>query len=298
VVGLAISTAWPSVNSPGLVWVTQAAARRMATRANPLQYTLNLKLRDPAAASAFANAHSPATGELVLSSWQQISQHDSIGVQIEQTALIVGSSLLGLLAVASVAVLVGGRMAEQTRRVGLLKAVGGTPRLVAAVLLAEHLALALAAAAAGLAVGWLVAPLLTSPAIGLLGAPGTPSLGLSVVGPVIAVALAVALLATFVPALRAARTSTVSALADAARPPRRGRRGAAAAARPVADRDLPPTARGAADRLADSGPPPPARRARRGQRGHHRGHGRGGADDAARRRHPPGAGRTGQPGDR
>src|SRR5690348_6850320 len=36
-----------------------------------------------------------------------------------------------------------------------------------------------------------------------------------------AVALAVALAATLVPAIRAARTSTVSALADAARPPRR-----------------------------------------------------------------------------
>jgi len=48
-----------------------------------------------------------------------------------------------------VAVLVGGRMAEQTRRVGLLKAIGGTPGLVAAVLLAENLILALIAAAVG-----------------------------------------------------------------------------------------------------------------------------------------------------
>ena len=38
-----------------------------------------------------------------------------------------------------------------------------------------------------------------------------------------ALALAVALVATLVPALRAARTSTVAALADAARPPRRRR---------------------------------------------------------------------------
>jgi putative ABC transport system permease protein len=38
---------------------------------------------------------------------------------------------------------------------------------------------------------------------------------------VTAVALGVAALATFVPAIRAARTSTVNALADAARPPRR-----------------------------------------------------------------------------
>ena len=52
-------------------------------------------------------------------------------------------------------------MADQTRRVGLLKAVGGTPGLVAAVLLAEYVLVALVAAAAGLAVGSLTAPLLT-----------------------------------------------------------------------------------------------------------------------------------------
>jgi ABC-type lipoprotein release transport system permease subunit len=219
VVGLAVTAAWPSVNAPGLIWLTTADARSLATAADPLSYMLNLKLADPAAATAFANAR--GTGNLFLSSWQQTSSQDAKGLQFEQEALIAGSWLLSMLAIASVAVLVGGRMAEQTRRVGLLKAVGGTPRLVAAVLLAEHLALALLAAAAGLAAGWLAAPVLTSPADGLIGAPGAPSLTAVTVGVVAAVALAVALFATFVPAIRAARTSTVAALADAARMPRR-----------------------------------------------------------------------------
>ena len=52
------------------------------------------------------------------------------------------------------AVLVGGRLAEGTRRVGLLKATGGTPGLVAATFLAENLFLALVAALVGLLAGW------------------------------------------------------------------------------------------------------------------------------------------------
>ena len=183
---------------------------------------MNLKLADPADAPAFVNDRFPTSWTAaVLQSWQDIrDQHDQL-VQDQQRVLQIGSRLLGLLAVASVAVLVGGRMADQTRRVGLLKAVGGTPRLVAVVLLAEYLVLALLAAAAGLAAGWLAAPLLTDPGAGLLGSAGAPSLTLSAAGQVTAVALGVAVIATFVPAVRAARTSTVHALADAARPPRR-----------------------------------------------------------------------------
>src|SRR4029453_14606452 len=129
--------------------------------------------------------------------------HDQL---VEDTARVlrIGSWLLAWPAGASVAVLVGGRMADQTRRVGLLKAVGATPRLVAAVLLAEFIALALLAAAAGLATGWFAAPLLADPGAGLLGSAGSPSLTLSTVGVVTAAALGTAAIATFVPALRAA----------------------------------------------------------------------------------------------
>jgi putative ABC transport system permease protein len=83
----------------------------------------------------------------------------------------------------------------------------------------------------GLALGQLVAPLITSPSAGLVGSAGTPVLTGATIGIVVGVALAVAALATSIPVVRATRTSTVEALADAARPPKRRRRTSAISAR-------------------------------------------------------------------
>jgi ABC-type lipoprotein release transport system permease subunit len=223
-----------SPGDAGLVWLTRADARSLASDARSLSYVSYLKLADPAATAAFVAEHNPSRdappgtrasdpppSTPVLQSWQSIKQQSAQLVASQRRALLTGAWLLGLLAVASVAVLVGGRMADQIRRVGLLKAVGGTPRLVAAVLLAEYVVVALLAAAAGLALGRLSAPLLTDSSAGMLGRSAPPPLTLSTVGLVTAVALAVAVAATFVPAVRAARTSTVRALADSARAPRR-----------------------------------------------------------------------------
>jgi ABC-type lipoprotein release transport system permease subunit len=221
-----------SPGDAGLVWLTRADARSLASDARSLSYVSYLKLADPAAAAAFAAKHNPPRdagpgtrpsdpSPAVLQSWQEIKQQSAQLVASQRRVLLTGAWLLGLLAVASVAVLVGGRMADQIRRVGLLKAVGGTPSLVAAVLLAEYVVVALLAAGAGLALGRLSAPLLTDSSAGMLGRAAPPPLTLSTVGLVTAVALAVAVAATFVPAVRAARTSTVRALADSARAPRR-----------------------------------------------------------------------------
>ena len=239
VVGIAVTTATPeypqvcyyltcnsygqaSESAMGLVWVSRSAAAGLATRAMPLSYLLNLRLDDPASATAFVSAHGSANPSAPqLLSWQQVSYADNDLVSVAQQVLTPGAWLAVALAVASVAVLAGGRMTEQTRRVGQLKAVGAAPAMVAAVLLAEHMILALVAAAAGLTIGWLVAPLLSDAGAGLVGSPGAPALTLGAAGLVIGVALGVTLAATLVPAFRAARTSTVSALADSPRPPRR-----------------------------------------------------------------------------
>ena len=187
----------PPPDDAGLVWLTQTDARGLAPADGALSYVINLKLADPADAPAFVDAHSPTSWDtLFLASWQDIRDTYGEFVRGAQEALVTFSSLLTLLAVASVAVLVGGRMADQTRRVGLLKAVGGTPGLVAVVLLAEYVVMALLAAAAGLAVGWLAAPLLGDPGAGLLGSAGAPSLTVSTVGVVTAVAVGVAVLAS------------------------------------------------------------------------------------------------------
>src|SRR5262245_15134785 len=170
----------PSPGDAGLVWLTRADARSLASDATPLSYVSYLKLADPAAAPTFVAERNPPPDARpgtrptdpappFLQSWQGIKHESAQLVESQREVLLTGSWLLGLLAVASIAVLVGGRMADQIRRVGLRKPFGGTPSLVAAVLLAEYVVVALLAAAAGLAVGRLTATLLIEGSAGFLG---------------------------------------------------------------------------------------------------------------------------------
>jgi putative ABC transport system permease protein len=229
--GIAVSTAqcFYPVDTPGLVWLTRGDAERLARPDRPLAYAVSLRLANPSAADAFvsgdvASAFYRATNNDQLSrlrSWQEIERDDFKVVTVDQKALVIVGSLLAMLALASIAVAVGSRMAEQTRRVGLLKAVGATPLLVAVVLLAENLLLALAAAAGGLGLARLIAPVFTNLGSGLLGSSPTPAVPPTAVAEVAAVAVIVASAATIAPAIRGARASTVGALTEPVRPPRR-----------------------------------------------------------------------------
>ena len=59
VVGFAVTAAFGGFPGTSLVWATEAAARSLATKADPLSYTSNLKLSDasPRAIAAFVNAY-------------------------------------------------------------------------------------------------------------------------------------------------------------------------------------------------------------------------------------------------
>ncbi|MGW5129581.1 ABC transporter permease [Streptomyces sp. NPDC004069] len=206
-------------HNAGLLWLTEADVRGLATPELPLSYAATLRLDDPEDAQAFVASPAVRAVQANVRAWQEFGLNESRGLRTAHEAVVTGGWLLVALALAGASSLVAGRLAEQTRRVGLFKAVGATPGLVAAVLLAEYLAMALTAGTAGLALGCLLAPALTDPGGGLIGtALAAPSTG--TVTAVAVTALAISCGAAAGPAWRAARTTTARALADPARAPR------------------------------------------------------------------------------
>jgi putative ABC transport system permease protein len=207
----------PSLNA-GLLWLTQTDLRSLATPQLPLSYTVNLRLAKSQDAQAFVDSPTAQALPDNVRTWQFFAGSNAGGLRKVHSAVSVGSWLLIVLALAGAGSLVAGRMAEQTRRVGLFKAVGATPGMVGAALLAEYLALALVAGTTGLALGCLLAPALSSPDGGLLPRTlATPSE--DTMAAVAVTALVIACGAAIWPAWRAARTTTARALADPVRAP-------------------------------------------------------------------------------
>ena len=124
---------------------------------------------------------------------------------------LIGMIAVGVAAFVIVSV-VGGNALAHVRDVGLLKAVGFTPRQVTALLLVEHVAVGLVAALIGTAVGYLAAPLVLRATGNVLGTAPSPVFDLPLMAAiVIGVTLVIALTA-FAPAWRGGRVSTVQAL--------------------------------------------------------------------------------------
>ncbi|WP_169978505.1 FtsX-like permease family protein [Microbispora sp. H10836] len=232
VVGIAVTAAtsiypWAAQVGPGggpsdysgLAWMTRADARTLASSKDlPVTSALDLKLRDPAAADAFRHAHRASDIRINFHSWQFTAVQDMVILGDSQPILVVGSWLLGFLAITGVAALAAGRAVEQTRRAGLLKAVGAAPGLIAAVLLTEYLALALAGDALGLVIARLTVPAIASPTASRIG--DAPGPGGATVVTATVLAVAVAVLSTLRPTLRAMRAATVTALSATAHQPR------------------------------------------------------------------------------
>jgi putative ABC transport system permease protein len=203
----------------GLAWMTRSDARTLASSHDlPVTTAVDLKLRDPTATEVFQTAYHAPT-RVTFRSWQFTAVQDMVILKNSQPILVVGGWLLSFLAITGVAALAAGRAVEQTRRAGLLKAVGATPGLIATVLLTEYLALALAGDALGLVIARLAAPAIASPTASRIGDAAGPAA--ATVAAVTVLAVVVAVLSTLRPALRALRTATVTALTATAHQPRR-----------------------------------------------------------------------------
>ena len=229
VVGIALSAAtpvypwsdWAQGPGPsdrgGRIWLTTTDARAAAGDAE-FVHLIHLKLSDPDAPAHWRDtvfAKDNRGGDWVNThDWQTVLQADRNMIRDTQPTLVVGGWLLAAAAIVTLAALAAVRAARDNRRAGLLKAVGAGPRTVAAVLLAQYLLPTAVATALGLTAGTLAAPGLANPSAGLLVTTGPPTTGTVVA--VLLLAALVVLAGTLGPVLRAARTSTVHALAEPA----------------------------------------------------------------------------------
>ena len=219
---------------PGLVWTTRREATALASPREPLVLFQYLKLHDPGSARVFAQRYDAAglpTGRPQLDSWQEIAARQAEQLNNERAAVVFGSTLLVILALATLVVLVGGRMSDEVRRVGTLKAAGAGPGFVSGLLLTSYLTIGAVAAAVGLTAAQLMTPALVGISAGLLGRAGPTAVTPADAAVVFGSILVVVLVATTVPAWRAARTSTVKALVDHGHAPGRRRLVVAASGR-------------------------------------------------------------------
>jgi hypothetical protein len=166
-------------SNPGLAWVTRATFERIELGHDRWRWSEPVRLADPSAAAAFSERAAAAlperaarSGNLSFETWQyqrDIALGDAQGTQVIVTMFTI---LLLVVAFVVVGILVGARAGEQHRQIGLLKAVGFTPRQVGITFALESAVLGLVAAVLGFALGAFLAPRLAEPsAETLLGSP-------------------------------------------------------------------------------------------------------------------------------
>ena len=178
IVGTAISPSQPRYprSTPGIAWVTRATLERIEPDRSRWTWDQAIRLTDAAAAPAFAaraEASLPA-GVASVATWED--QRAEALRDAEPIAIILTTYAIVLLVVvfAVVAILVGARASAQYREIGLLKAVGLTPRQITTVFALESAALGLIAVLIGFALGAVLAPRLAAPgAQTMLGSPTT-----------------------------------------------------------------------------------------------------------------------------
>ena len=150
---------YPRAN-PGVAWVSPETMERLQPDESTWRWTVALRLEDPAAARAVADSVLLGAEPQTVSAltWQE--QRDDALKDAQPLQLLLAMYTIVLLAVvfAVVGILVGARVLDQHREIGLLKAVGLTPRQVNAVFVLESAVLGLVASVIGFAVGAAMAP--------------------------------------------------------------------------------------------------------------------------------------------
>ena len=164
VVGIAILPSQPRYprSNPGLVWADRAVLEQLVPDRSTWAWAQAVRLEEPNRASAFVATVSSTFGPgrayfSTEQEQQELALVDSQPISLLATAY---SLMLLIVVLAVAAILVGARARQQVREIGLLKAVGLTPRQVGRVFAIESAALGLVGVLLGFGVGALVSPLI------------------------------------------------------------------------------------------------------------------------------------------
>jgi len=176
VVGTAVLPSQPRYprRKPGLAWVDRGTLQNLAPDSSQWRWIGAVRLQDPTTAEAFASEVVSSLGpdEVFVTTWQQQQDDALLDTQLTTLVLTTYALVLVIVVLAIVVILVGARAREQYREIGLLRAVGLTPRQVARVFVIETAALGVARVLLGFGIRTLVAPELAASATQtMLGSP-------------------------------------------------------------------------------------------------------------------------------
>lgn len=198
------------------VWVTDAAVGALDPAASSF---LLVRLADPGAVGSFERAVQAryGTGVTHVLDWQD-TRGDALAFNQFFAAFLASFGVFLLLAAGLVVLTsVSGRIFDRARELGMLKAVGFTPRSLTLLVLGEHLVIAAIGGLAGAVAGGALAPLLELRMAEVLEQ-GDPSYPPATLALAVAVVLVIVAAATIVPAWRAGRVPASRAIARGAGP--------------------------------------------------------------------------------
>jgi putative ABC transport system permease protein len=220
VVGLAVHlAAWHTegdgVTHPPTGYVLPETLAGIAPDRSTWGSVLGVRIGDASKSAAFATAAVnalPPGSNVIVTDWHDVRRDLTADSNIDVLLLRVFSAFALVAAALVIANSISGRVLAQFREIGLLKAVGFTPRGILTFFLGEHLAIGLAGGVVGMLIGALMAPLFENNLSALLTTTPVSSFAPLPLLFILLLVEGAVTLATLVPAIRAARVSVVQAI--------------------------------------------------------------------------------------
>jgi putative ABC transport system permease protein len=220
IIGLAVTAHWFPYDeitkdvSPGVAYLSQETLKVLQPDPGSWYSVIGVRLKQPETSKAMAERVYELFPNQLRSviEWQFVKQNATLADTLN-AAFMGLFSVLGLVAVGMIIFnTIGGQVLSQYREIGLLKAIGFSPRQVTMIFLGEHLFTGLIAGVIGILLGLAIAPGLINRMANMLNTTPpdvfTPELLIGV----LALVEATVALVTLLPAWQGGRIDTVQAI--------------------------------------------------------------------------------------